>query len=179
MDPSAYLEPPGEGRSRETRIRRDAQGRWWNDGVPITHPGLTRAFDAWIDLAEDGRFCLRNDVNWAYVAIEGPPLFARTAEVRRGPTGEPEVWLGLSDGREERLDPTTLREGPDGALYCDARQGTMACRLERAAMMALADHLDEDEHGSVLLLGKQRVRPHRTGTPLVPGRDAVVEPRSR
>lgn len=174
-----HIDLPGEGRSRETKIRRDAQGRWWNDGVPITHPSLARAFDAWIDLADDGRFCLRNDVNWAYVTLEGPPLFARGADVRRDPEGDVDVWLRLSDGREERLDPATLREGPDGALYCDVRQGTLACRFDRPAMMTLADLLDEDARGTVIALGRASVRPHRTDSPLVPGRHAVVEPRSR
>jgi hypothetical protein len=179
VDPNVYIELPGEGRSRETKIRRDAAGRWWNDGEPITHPGLVKAFDAWIDLADDGRFCLRNDVNWAYVTIEGPPLFARSVEVRRDPAGDAEVWLKLSDGREERLDPATLREGSDGALYCDVRHGTMACRFDRLAMMGLSELLDQDEQGVVVLVGGTRVRPHRTDTPLVPGRQAVVEAFSR
>lgn len=179
MDPRVAIELPGEGRSRETRIRRDASGRWWNDGEAITHPSLVRAFDAWVDLADDGRLCLRNDVNWAYVTIEGPPIFARGAEPRLDEDGDLEVWLTLSDGRRERLDPATLREGPDGALYCDVRGGALACRLERPAMMALAEHFDEDERGTALLLGRSLVRPHATRDPLVPARRAVVEARSR
>jgi len=169
------VEMPGEGRSRETRIRRDATGRWWNGDDAISHPSLARAFDGWIDRAEDGRYCLRNDVNWAYVAIEGPPLFARQASIRAD-AGETSVWLSLSDGREERLDLATLREGPDDALYCDARDGTLPCRLERSAMMGLADHLEEDAEGaSWLHVGASRVRPARVDDPLVPARSAVVE----
>jgi len=169
------IEMPGEGRSRETRIRRDAAGRWWNGEDAITHPSLARAFDSWIDRAEDGRYCLKNDVNWAYVTIEGPPLFARHAAVR-AEGGATDVWLSLSDGREERLDLATLREGPDDALYCDARAGTLPCRLERSAMMGLADLLEEDAAGAVwLVLGPLRVRPARVDDPLVPARRTVVE----
>jgi hypothetical protein len=179
VDPSVAIELPGEGRSRETQIRRDASGRWWNDGTPITHPSLVRAFDSWIELADDGRLCLKNDVNWAYVTIEGPPILARGAEPRPDEDGDVEVWLSLSDGRRERLDAATLREGPDGALYCDVRGGTLACRLERPAMMALAELFEEDEGGTALLLGGAVVRPHATRDPLVPTRRAVVEARSR
>jgi len=179
VNPNVHIELASEGRSRETKIRRDDRGRWWNDGVAVSHPSLARAFDAWIELAEDGRYCLKNDVNWAYFTLDGPPLFARSAEVRRDEDGDAEIWLSLSDGRLERLDPATLRESPDGALYCDARGGTMPCRLERAAMMALADLFDADGDGTMVVLGEAAVRPHATDAPLVPSRRAVVQARPR
>lgn len=162
---------PVEGRSRETKIRRDARGRWWNDDAEITHPSLCRAFDAWIERAEDGRYCLKNEINWAYVTIEGPPLFARRARVEAGA-----LVLSLSDGRDEAVDLTTLREGSDGALACDVRAGTMPCALTSGAMMELAPHLDEDAAGPFVRVGALRVRPARVTDPLVPFRGAVVEP---
>jgi hypothetical protein len=163
---------PAEGLSRETRIRRDARGRWWNDGAEITHPSLRRAFDAWIARAEDGRYCLKNDVNWAYVEIEGPPFFAARVRVE----GE-QLLASLSTGHEERVDVFTLREGPEGALVFDARGGTMPCALTSEAMMELADHLEEDGSGVFLRLGALRVRAAQVRDPLVPFRGAVVEAR--
>ncbi len=168
------IEIPVEGRSRETKIRRDARGRWWNDDAQITHEALARAFDGWIERAGDGRYCLKNDINWAYVAIEGPPLFARHLEV--DVAADPPVRLSLSDGRDEPLDLATLREAPDGSLYCDARGGDMPCGLSSTAMMRLADHLDEDASGVVVRLGARTVRPPRVADPLVPFRGAVIEP---
>ncbi len=151
------MEPTGplEGLSRETRIRRDEQGRWFNEGEPLRHAGLIRAFDSWIDLAEDGRYCLRNEINWAYITIEGPPFFVRTLTV--GPSGE--VTLLVSDGRSYPLDPSTLRQGSDGALYCDVREPSLTARFDRPAMMQLEQLLDEDEQGVYLRLGGQIVRP--------------------
>jgi hypothetical protein len=164
-------EIPVEGRSRETKIRRDARGRWWNDEAEITHPSLCRAFDAWIERAEDGRYCLKNDINWAYVTIEGAPLFARRAQL------EGDVLrVSLSDGREEAVELSALREGPHGALAFDARAGTMPCAFTSSAMMDLAPHLDEDAAGVFLRVGRHRVRPARVTDPLVPFRGAVVEP---
>lgn len=168
------IEIPVEGRSRETKIRRDAAGRWWNDGARITHEALARAFDGWIERAEDGRYCLKNDINWAYVAIEGPPLFAR--QLRIDLDAAAPLRALLSDGREEVVDLATLREGAEGALYFDAREGTMPCGLTSAAMMQLADHLAEDPRGALLRLGAQTVRPARVADPLVPFRGAVIEP---
>ncbi|MBX7191649.1 MAG: hypothetical protein K1X94_06310 [Sandaracinaceae bacterium] len=167
------IEIPVEGRSRETKIRRDARGRWYDDDVPITHEALCRAFDGWIERADDGRYCLKNEINWAYVTIEGPPVLARALVVLD--LDAPSVRLVLSGDREESLDLATLREGPDGDLYCDVRGGTLPCRLTAPAMMALSEHLHDDGSGTVLWLGATRVRPPRVSDPLVPFRAAVVE----
>ena len=56
MDPSALI----PGRTRETRIRRDARGQWWNGEEPIDHGGVARSFDGWIERTSDGRLCLAN-----------------------------------------------------------------------------------------------------------------------
>ena len=151
------------GRTRETSIRRDAQGRWFNGEDPISHPNLARAFDAWIDIAPDGRFCLSNDINWAYVTIEGAPLFVRSVALEGdGAT------LSLSDGRREALDAATLRQADDGTLYCQARQGKMAAQFERGAMQQLESILGEDAEGVYLELGGRRVHPPVVDDPLEP-----------
>lgn len=144
------------GRTRETKIRRDARGRWFDGADPIEHPLLTQAFDAWIDRAEDGRYCLRNDINWAYVTIEGAPVFVRSLELE----GEgARVWLQLSGGRREALDPSTLREDREGALHCQVRGGTLAARFDPHAAMQLAPIVAEDSQGTYLALGGTKVRP--------------------
>jgi hypothetical protein len=141
------------GWTRETRIRRDPSGRWFDGDTPIDHPSVARAFDRWIERAEDGRYRLRNEVNWAYVQIEGAPIFVRALSV--GPTS---VSLQLSDGRQEALDPTTLRQGPDGVLYCTVRSGTLPARFDAHAAVQLAPAVDEDEHGLYVALTGLRHR---------------------
>lgn len=158
MDPTALFDV----RSRETSIRRDAQGRWWNGDDPITHPLLVRAFDAWIERAEDGRYCLKNGVNWAYVTIEGAPIFVRSIVVEPGAS----IVLRLSDGRTEVLDPTTMREGPDGSLYCQVRGGSLAARFDAHAAFQLAPYVGEDEAGPYLELAGKRIRPPRVEDPI-------------
>lgn len=158
VDPASML----KGRTRETKIHRDARGRWFNDGAEITHTLLTRAFDAWLLPAPDGsgRWCLSNDINWAYVSLEGPPRFVRRVEVDQGA-----VTLHLSDDRQARLDPSTLRQGPEGALYCDV-PGDMTARFDPHAMMQLESLIDEDEEGVFLTLDNRRIRPPQVARPL-------------
>jgi uncharacterized protein len=170
MDPASML----QGRTRETKIRRDARGRWFDGDVPMTHPLLTRAFDAWLERAEDGRFCLKNDINWAYVEIEGAPVFVRSLALEGA--GE-RVWLELSDGRREALAPDSLREGPDGALHCQVREGALAARFDPHAAMQLEPLVAEDAQGAYLALGSSKVRPPVVPDPLAwPLRET---PRSR
>ncbi|MEZ4335191.1 MAG: hypothetical protein R3B82_01005 [Sandaracinaceae bacterium] len=160
VDPAAML----KGRTRETRIRRDDAGRWFDGDDPIRHPLLTRAFDEWLRPAPDGsgRWCLSNDINWAFVTLEGPPRFVRSVDV------SDVIRLALSDGRVVPLDPATLRQGPDGALYCDV-PGAMVARFDRHAAMQLGDLLDEDEEGVFLGIGDARVRPPTVDDPLALG----------
>jgi hypothetical protein len=158
MDPASFL----QGASRETTIRRDALGRWFHDGDALEHPNLVRAFDRWVDRAQDGRYCLKNEINWAYITLEGPPYFVRGLLL----DASGEVSLRLSDDREEPLDAATLRQGPDGALYCDVRAGSMPARFDRHVMQQLESVLREDPEGVYLLLGSRKVRPPTVKDPL-------------
>jgi hypothetical protein len=157
MDPSSFL----QGMTRETSIRRDAEGRWFFDGEPLDHPNLTKAFDRWIERAEDGRYCLKNDINWAYFQLEGAPYFVE--RVRKGAQGGPE--LELSNDSVQPLAADSLRYGPEGALYCDVK-GDMVARFSRHAATQLEPWLSEDDQGVYLELDGKRVRPQMTSDPL-------------
>ncbi|MCA9611721.1 MAG: hypothetical protein KC586_03075 [Myxococcales bacterium] len=149
------------GFTRETAIRRDAKGQWWNGGEPIDHVGVSRSFDAWIDRAPDGRYCLVNSIHWVFVAIEGPPFFVRSVELE----GD-DAWLTLSGGLREKLDASTLRLGPDEGLYCDVRGGRVPARFDDHATHQLADRLDADDVGPYFRLGGGVVRPATVDDPL-------------
>jgi hypothetical protein len=157
MDPAQFL----QGRTRETELRRDARGRWFSGEDPINHPNLTRSFDSWIDRAEDGRFCLSNSINWAYVAIEGPAYFVK--DVEPAPEG---VGLVLSGDLRERLDPASLRQGPEGALWCAVREGRCPARFDNHAVSKMSDSIREDEDGVYLLISGEKVRPPEADDPL-------------
>ncbi|NLY93970.1 MAG: DUF2946 family protein [Myxococcales bacterium] len=150
MDPSSFL----QGRTRETKIRRDRRGRWWNDGDPIDHPNLRTSFDGWVDVAEDGRYCLSNDINWAYITLEGPPYFVRKVT----PTSEG-LSVTLSGDRVEPLDPATLRQTRAGTLYCRVREGRCVAVFDTHAASQLGERMGEDEEGVYVDVGGVRVHP--------------------
>lgn len=147
------------GLSRETTIRRTADGKWFHEGDPLDNDKLARAFDRWIERAEDGRWCLKNDVNWAYFQLEGAPYFVRSVKL----DGE-RANLLLSNDRTVALDFRSLREGPDGVLYCTALGE--AARFESYAAVQLGALLEEDERGPYFPQQGERVRPPRRQDPL-------------
>lgn len=159
MDPAGFL----NGRTRETTIRRDAEGQWFHDGEPLEHDNLTRAFDSWVELADDGRYCLKNDINWAYITLEGPAHFVRSLRVQ----GE-DVWLRLSNGQEQELSADTLRQDDRDVLYCDVCDGRLTARFDRHAATQLSDLLGEDDDGVYVRIGGQRHRPPVVADPLGP-----------
>lgn len=163
IDPNEVL---GPGRSRETRIRRDARGRWWNGEDAITHPLLVRAFDSWIERTDEGRYVLSNDINWAYVTIEGAPIDVRSCQLEFDGHAIARCVLALSDGREEELVLRTLREAGDGALYCTVRGGTMPARFDTHAAMQLSDAMVETSGGVALAIGGDTFAPPRVTDPL-------------
>jgi len=157
MDPAQFL----QGRSRETQIRRDGRGRWFNGEDPIDHPNLARSFDGWVDRAEDGRFCLSNSINWAYVEIEGPAYFVKDVEPDADGVG-----LLLSGDIREQLDPASLCQGPEGALWCVVREGRCPARFDNHAVSKLSPWIGEDEDGVYLRIGGEMVRPPEVDDPL-------------
>ncbi len=157
MDPAQFL----QGRSRETQIRRDARGRWFNGEDRISHPNLVRSFDAWVDRAEDGRFCLSNSINWAYVEIDGPAYFVKDVEA-----SDDEIRLLLSGDWSEALDPRSLRQGPEGALWCAVRGGRCPARFDNHAVSKMSDLIGEDDVGVYVSIAGAKVRPPEIADPL-------------
>jgi len=133
-----------EGLSRETTIRRTEEGVWFHDGEPVEHPGVKKAFDTWVDRAEDGRYILKNEVNWAYVEIEGAPVFVVGARAH----GE-QIDLQLSDRRAEVLDFDSLRQDREGFLFCTVRDGKLTAKFTRDALFDLEALWVEDEEGRI------------------------------
>jgi uncharacterized protein len=117
--PEFFRFPPPEGRSRESTLRLDAQGRFWHEGRLVEHAGLSAGLHGWISRhPDDGRYILTNGYDWTYFTVDDAPFAVRSVRL------EPQrVVLGLSDGTEEAWTPETSRVGPDGALYAQVKAG--------------------------------------------------------
>jgi hypothetical protein len=153
--PEFFELPPPEGRSRESSILLDGEGRFWHEGELVSHRGMMDAFATWIRRhPRDGRFILCNGYDWTYFRVEDVPFFVvGVGGSRGGPT------VKLSDQTEEPLAPETLGLGERGALYCWVKEGKYEARFMPAAQVALAPHLTEGEggHPAVVVAGAEHL----------------------
>ena len=146
--PDFFRLPAPEGRSRESTIRLDREGRFLHDGELVTHRSMARAFASWIARhPDDGRFILTNGWDWTYFTVEGAPFFVEG--VREGPDGP---ILVLFDGSEEPLEPARLRLDDDGIFSTRVKGGAFDARFLRNAQLELAPWLEEDSDGSISLV---------------------------
>ena len=153
--PDFFRLPAPEGRSRESTIRLDRDGRFFHDGELVTHRGMARAFASWIARhPDDGRFILTNGYDWTYFTVEGTPYFVEG--VRAGADGP---VLVLFDGTEEPLDPAALRLADDGVFTTTVKDGAFDARFLRTAQLELAPFLDEEGDGTVALVTPSSRRP--------------------
>jgi hypothetical protein len=141
--PEFFRLPAPEGRSRESSIRLDRQGRFWHEGQLVVHSGMQRAFASWIDRhPDDGRFILQNGYDWTYISVEDVPFFIRAVRAR----GD-EVVISLSDGSEEVLEPATVVSGDGDTLYAQVRGGRFEARFTQEAQAALVPYVVETPGG--------------------------------
>jgi hypothetical protein len=145
--PDFFRTAPPEGRSRESSIRLDGDGRFWHAGERVEHPGLEAAFHSWIGRhPDDGRYILNNGYDWTYFTVEDAPFVVRA--LRLEPAA---VLLVLSDGTEEALRPETLRLAPDGVLHASIKAGAAGgpfdAKFSRHAQTAIGAVLVETDRG--------------------------------
>ncbi len=156
---AAYIE-----RLRRSGIRVDREGRFIHEGAEVTHEGLKRALFRWLDRLPppDGRHILRLDERrFAYLDVDDTPLVARAARLDAAGT----IWLSLSDGAEEPLDPEKLTVDAAGVLRAAVRGGRLQARLATSAVTALGERLTETPDGRAALRAAGRTIP-------IPAREA-------
>jgi len=154
--PEFFRFPAPEGRSRESTIRLDREGRFFHEGALVEHAGLAAAMHTWIARhPDDGRYILTNGYDWTYFTVEDVPYFVRSIRVE--PAG---VSLRLSDGTEEPWNPretTVDGERVVTRVKRDARGGPFEARFDRHAQIALGAVLDEQGGRTVARIGGEVV----------------------
>ncbi len=148
LAPDFYTRPPPPGRSRESTITLDAEGRFHHDGAVVEHPRLAEAMHRWIARHPlDGRLILNNGYDWTYFVVQDAPYVVRA--VVEDAEGFP--VLVLSDGTREPLG-ARVRLGAGDALYAEvkahARGGPFEARFSRHAQSQLGPYLTSDADGA-------------------------------
>jgi hypothetical protein len=152
--PEFFRFPAPEGRSRESKIRLDGEGKFFDNGGYVEHAKLQQALHTWIGRhPDDGRYILTNGYDWTYFAVDDVPFFVRAIrEV------DSDAMLVLSDETVEPLDPKTVTTGERGELYVEiqhpsadkAKAGPFRAKLTRHAQTQLGPFLDQRDERVIL-----------------------------
>ena len=161
--PDFFRFPPPPGTSRESRLRLDREGQFWDADERIEQPRFRDALNAWIARhPDDGRYILTNGYDWTYFTVDDVPFFVLAVRERDG-----EPLLVLTEGTECPMRAAGLTQSDDGALYVpvEVRGAEYEARFTRTAQAQLAPYLTEVEpNGTVgVRIGGAVVVPAKRG----------------
>lgn len=130
-------------------IRLDKEGRWFHEGVEITHKLTADLFSRSVRKNPEGEgYILEVGMEWCPIVVEDTPFVVRRAEVK-----DERAVIWLNDGTVEDLDLSTLRVGGENVLYCDVKNGEYPARFLRPAYYQITGTLEETEKGYAIRVG--------------------------
>jgi len=144
---------------KESPLRIDKEGRWFFQGEEITHRKTYLLYSRSLTRDESDRIIVRIGREQCPVEVEDAPFVVTTlAFVPLGLDGEEAMWLTLNDETREKLDPRTLRIGPNNIPYCKVQGGRFDARFSRNAYQLLVPYIrhDEKEQRFYLSLNKNK-----------------------
>ena len=146
--------------SKEPRIFIDSRGRWFHDGVRITHRWTYLENNKNLDVDVDGRLFVEEQGSRVYVECEDTPFVVTMV----GKT-EDGFSVRLNDESREKLDFTTLTIAEQNIPYIKVKNGKFEARLLRAAYYELMKHAAKDKKGFYLEFGGDRYYLHTAQEP--------------
>ena len=135
---------------RSVDLRIDAEGRWWHEGEPFVHQGLIGLFNRGLDQHPDTHEpILRIDGKWCYVRADDTPFVVR----RLLPQGA--VLTAVLNTEAQVPVPAAGFELRGAHVYVPLGLHRRA-RLDRVAQARLAEWLEADGDGWVVVVGAHR-----------------------
>ena len=128
--------------SEEPRIFIDNRGRWFHDGVRITHRWTYLENNRNLDVDEDGKFFVEEGGNRVYVECEDTP-FVVTMVTKT----EDGFCIRLNDESLEKLDLRTLTIAKENIPRVKVKKGKFTARLLRPAYYEFMKYAGKDEKG--------------------------------
>lgn len=127
-------------------IRIDKDGVWYYGEEEIFRKEIIFFFYANLKCDQTGRYLIELNDERCYIDVEDAPFIVKSVNRKSLETDDREmIYLSLSDGTVEQLEPHTLRIGKENVLYCDIRKGLFEARFSKAAYYQLADYIEHDK----------------------------------
>jgi uncharacterized protein len=146
----------------------DREGRWFYEGLEITHGRTCLLFSKNLARDQTGRYYVRVGSESAEVHVEDAPYTVKSVTIQKGPDGLPTDYiLHLNDDTQECLASRPLTVNEDNVLYCLVKEGSERARFLRAAYYQVCIQLQYDEKADEYWLPwretKIRIQPEAQG----------------
>jgi len=126
----------------------DKEGRWFHEGVEITHIRTCLLFSKNLERDRVGNYSVRVGSESAEVVVEDVPYIVRSVTIQEGPDGLPTDYiLHLNDETQEFLALGSLAVSTQNVMYCQVKGGSERARFLRAAYYQICVPLQCDEKG--------------------------------
>lgn len=123
-------------------IRLDSEGRWLHNGELFSNKKIIDFFNRHVNITADEEYVIHYDIYTYPIIVEDTPVFI--TGVRFEGFGDFEkVYLNLSTGNVDQLDPDTLYYKDNNALYCRVSQGKFPAKFMRSPSFHILERLDQ------------------------------------
>ncbi len=124
------------------RIFIDSRGRWFQDGIRITHKWTYLENNKNLDKDDQGNLFVREGNVKVYVECEDTPfVVTMVSKTENG------ILLRLNDKTEEKLDFSTLHIANENIPYANVKNGKFTARLLRSAYYELMKYAGVNKKG--------------------------------
>jgi hypothetical protein len=124
----------------------DKEGRWFHEGVEITHGRTRLLFSKSIRRDPTGKYYVHIGPESAEVVVEDTPYTITSVTLQEEPGGLPQGYvLRLNDETQEPLESGSLVVNEENVMYCRVKGGEERARFLRAAYYQICARLQYDE----------------------------------
>jgi hypothetical protein len=124
----------------------DKEGRWFHEGVEITHVRTRLLFSKSIRRDLAGNYYVHVGAECAEVIVEDAPYTITSVTLQEEPDGPPQGYvLHLNDETQEPLESGSLVVSEENVMYCRVKGGKERARFLRAAYYQICTKLQYDE----------------------------------
>jgi len=145
----------------------DKEGRWFHEGVEITHGRTRLLFSKSIRRDASGKYGVHVGPVSAEVIVEDAPYTIKSVTILEGDGGHPKGYiLLLNDETQECLESDSLTVSEQNVMYCRVKEGAERARFLRAPYYQICTKLeyDEIEDRYWLPCSDREIRIHPDGT---------------
>ena len=121
------------------RIFIDKRGRWYQDGIAITHKWTYLHNNRLLSRDEEGRYYIDEGRGRIYVEVEDTPFVVKMID-RRGDG----FYAILNDESEEKLDFNNVWMNEENTPYTTVKNGEFEARFTRPAYYEFAKYLRQE-----------------------------------